>query len=891
MANQQIVLAQLDLDAKGLIKAAEDSKKAIDQLNQALEHYRTTGNEFSSEALNIENNLKRLTQAYATQQAAIRTNTQVTQQLTAGQENLISTQQDTASVMQEGTNAVNNQKKTFDDYKQQVADSFNSINVFNGGLSGFISRAQEAGGVGPLLKNAFTGITGGIKGMGAAVMANPVGAIIAAIVIVVEALYNAFKDFKPLIDKVEQGMAAVNAVIGSLKNSFLALFDPAKSISEIFSGFGSAAAKAADGAIKLKKAQQELSAEMELQEVRNKRASVLIKEQIALSENQALSEGERVAAFKRAAQMESKNYDQRKSIADKSYNAAIAAVAQGANLTDTEIANLKRGGFAYAQKLLDTKLIGKEEMNALKDLQNQREDVYAEEAGLTKSHNEGLGAIRNQYAQQRKDDEERQNNEALKRHQDFLQKQKDLLTDAAQEQKLLLDKFLIDQGDKATSLNAELKQAQDVYDFKIRIAKAEYEASDKKGNALIALHNAEAEANKDLLKSKADATLAYANSEFSLWMEQNKSQLDGKKALTDELIAQERRRLDDVKAKQLENAALNQKTSDAEIQRKKDANLQLSIEDNAYLKEKLRIEKEFKDNEESLNKTVADKKAIYEQAELEVKAATAATQYEQDVANEQIRYDAEIAKLDERKKDGLLTDQQYNALKEDQDEKHKGILQGFDDAVLEGKLNNAQMGLSAMAAILGKESAAGKAIAVAQATIDTYKSAVSAYAAGLAVGGPAGLVLGPVSAAAAVAAGIANVKKITSTKAPKAEKGALFNIGGKRHSNGGTMFTGADGTRFEAEKGELIGVMNRNAAAHFMAFNNAFPAGGSSSAPNYFAGGGIVSREIASPSLNTDELAAKIALANSKIPAPVVAVQDIITQGNSYVQVRDAANF
>jgi len=104
------------------------------------------------------------------------------------------------------------------------------------------------------------------------------------------------------------------------------------------------------------------------------------------------------------------------------------------------------------------------------------------------------------------------------------------------------------------------------------------------------------------------------------------------------------------------------------------------------------------------------------------------------------------------------------------------------------------------------------------------------------------------------------------------------------------MFQGADGTTFEAEQGELIGVMNRNAARHFMAFNNAFPAGGSS-APNYFAGGGIVSREIAPASLNTDELAAKIAEANRAMPAPVVAVEDIITQGNSYVKVKEGANF
>ena len=64
-----------------------------------------------------------------------------------------------------------------------------------------------------------------------------------------------------------------------------------------------------------------------------------------------------------------------------------------------------------------------------------------------------------------------------------------------------------------------------------------------------------------------------------------------------------------------------------------------------------------------------------------------------------------------------------------------------------------------LSSILGEESKAGKAFAVAQATIDTYKAANAAYAsmAGIKVIGPA---LGAVAAAAAVAAGIANVKKI-----------------------------------------------------------------------------------------------------------------------------------
>jgi hypothetical protein len=63
--------------------------------------------------------------------------------------------------------------------------------------------------------------------------------------------------------------------------------------------------------------------------------------------------------------------------------------------------------------------------------------------------------------------------------------------------------------------------------------------------------------------------------------------------------------------------------------------------------------------------------------------------------------------------------------------------------------------------IMGEQTAAGKAFAVIQATIDTYKGATAAYAslAGIPVVGPA---LGAVAAGAAIAAGIANVKAITS---------------------------------------------------------------------------------------------------------------------------------
>jgi len=81
------------------------------------------------------------------------------------------------------------------------------------------------------------------------------------------------------------------------------------------------------------------------------------------------------------------------------------------------------------------------------------------------------------------------------------------------------------------------------------------------------------------------------------------------------------------------------------------------------------------------------------------------------------------------------------------------------------KLNMAKAGFNTLSEILGKESAAGKAAAIGAATISTYQSAVSSYnsLSPIPIVGP---VLGGLAAGAAVVAGIANVKKIISTKTP-----------------------------------------------------------------------------------------------------------------------------
>lgn len=98
----------------------------------------------------------------------------------------------------------------------------------------------------------------------------------------------------------------------------------------------------------------------------------------------------------------------------------------------------------------------------------------------------------------------------------------------------------------------------------------------------------------------------------------------------------------------------------------------------------------------------------------------------------------------------------------------------WEELTQDQKLGIISDGFSNLASILGEESAAGKAAAIAAATIDTFVSAQSAYKSlvGIPVIGPA---LATAAAGAAIVAGIANVKAITATKVP-GDKGASASV-------------------------------------------------------------------------------------------------------------------
>lgn len=84
--------------------------------------------------------------------------------------------------------------------------------------------------------------------------------------------------------------------------------------------------------------------------------------------------------------------------------------------------------------------------------------------------------------------------------------------------------------------------------------------------------------------------------------------------------------------------------------------------------------------------------------------------------------------------------------------------------------------LGQIADLFGKQTAVGKAAAIAEATIQTFLSAQKAYSStvGIPVVGP---VLAPISAGLAVAAGIKNIKAIAAVKTPRGGGGGGSNVG------------------------------------------------------------------------------------------------------------------
>lgn len=194
-----------------------------------------------------------------------------------------------------------------------------------------------------------------------------------------------------------------------------------------------------------------------------------------------------------------------------------------------------------------------------------------------------------------------------------------------------------------------------------------------------------------------------------------------------------------------------------------DANEKYNAEQKLALK--LALKEKEKADLDALDLAQKTKKAEDDIAELdaEITKADLKFQIQRDLL------DKKDALLKKSFEDGLISEKEYN----DGVEANSKARGEIDKKETEGKLENAAKIsnlLGGLADLLGKETAAGKAAAIAQATIDTYLAAQKAYQSmsGIPVVGPA---LGAVAAGVAIAGGIKNVKSILAVKTPNGAGG------------------------------------------------------------------------------------------------------------------------
>ncbi|MES2484552.1 MAG: hypothetical protein V4581_01190 [Bacteroidota bacterium] len=927
MANPKIVLAELDIDVKALLVAALLSKEALEKLKKELLALKDAGDTTSGQFRKMQDDMKQLTAIMNEQVKALKQQIKKNEDLADSQKEVTKAvkktadaQEDLNEVYQEAAQAIdgitataqdataamaglsaevekNNslmqadsagqQVKTFNDYKDKTLEAAQSINIFNGGLGDFVSRGQQAGGVGNLFKTALGGMTAGIQGMGAAIKANPIGFLLTLIAPLIEQ----FKKFTPLTMAVEKAMAGLAPILDIVTMPIQLL---AEGITFLINGFTNllgSMSSAADEAIKLKEAEALLNTEMALQEERNNKAKQQIDDLIEKSQDQTLSEEERMQALQDAAKIETDNYNERKRLSEEAYRIAKAKLQQEKDLSEDDLKILEDGTAAQIAKLQETKGITADELKTLQDAKVEKQRIADEEGDILEHQAADRKALQEKIKAE-KDAEAKKETDRRKKLSD----------DALTRQKQLLGLFVAESEVRGKSLTEQLKYEEDYANKSLSLLKKQLELKKitqiEYETDLLNIKKQMLERQASITKDFGDKAIEKEEAILNLQLQRSKSHLEGVEKIDQELVTNEKNRLDTDLKNQLEFLAKQKGNLDAAAIDKIIANKNnldaLEQHEIDYLTQSEALQEEhdtrIAENQKRLNdqneakklKRKADDAAKVE-ADYQAGLQKSQEDFDAKIAVEEERYTATAVMLEGQLKDQLISQEEYDKAITDSEKLKVENIQKLEEDRHNAKMQLARQTYNQMAEIFGKESKAGKAFSAAAALIDTYQAANVALAS-------APPPFNYIAAAAVTATGLRNVAKITGAKEPKFEQGGLVQVGGNRHAAGGTLFTGSDGTRFEAEQGELIGVMNRNASRHFMAFNNAFPAGGSS-APNYFANGGIVSREIAQQPLNVDELAAKIALANSAIPAPVVAVRDIITQGNSYVQVQNGANF
>jgi hypothetical protein len=730
----------------------------------------------------------------------------------------------------------------------------------------------------------FDGFVGGIKGIGAAFTANPIGLILTAIVGALALLKKAFTRSEEGSNKFAKAQAALggiftvfldvlddvakflvslfenpkkaikdfaNLIKDNIVNRFEGLLELipqlGKAVGQLFSGdFGGAAETAANAVAKVSLGVEDISGKIKgAGDAIGKFASDAAKA-AAESAKLADAEGELVKQQREVEliQLESlKNAEKQRQVRDDTSRSIQERIEANKTLGNILVEQSKKE-LAIANEALRIE----EERIRLNGETTENLDSRAEALTAIAEINERITGqqseqLVNEVGLQQEAEDARA--EAAAKRAERVQKQ-------IEDDKLLIDLFIAQQGIKAKTFEEEIKLAEEVSEQKKEILQRELDAKiiseTEYQIQVLAL-------DQELAQKRAEAAVDNADRELQAFIESNQSKIDANEFLNDEILAQEQVRLEkeaqarrDFEQTRLDEGVINQ-------QEYNDAINAVNAENEEANKELL------------AQKAEADKEQALVDAENQraVDDLNRVNQFEQRQVDLDRAREQELANAEKTGADTQLINEKFAKFEEEL-EKQKNL----------AKLQAASSTFGNLAAIAGEQSNIGKGFAVAQTLVDTYAAAQAAYLsqAAIPVVGPA---LGGIAAAAAVAGGLKNVQKISGIKFAK---GGVF--GGKAHSEGGTKGYFDDGTQVEVEKGELFAVVNKTNTSMLNKLSSLNQHGGNGDSyferggtKSFLQDGGIGVANIGGSVESDNSSADQLLNAIESMPAPVVAVQDI----------------
>lgn len=670
--------------------------------------------------------------------------------------------------IKENASAYEQQKIQIGDYKNQIIEAAQALNPLNGGLTGFISRANEAGGVGPLMTTTFTAIRTGIIGAtqaGLAFLATPIGAFLGALAIAVGIVVGAFKFMTASMNSTEEGSQKLAKITGAISGIFSGFFKVLKPFGEflgtVFITYIEAVGEALDRmATGLADAAEFIGLSGVAKDIRGVQEQV--KESAKAAMDLAAAEGELAKAQresrkvqlqyqKDAEKLRQQRDDETKTVGERiRINEQLGLVLK--KQLDEEM-KLAEVALKVANLRLKSEGQTAEALDAQAAAQTELVDIQERIAGQESEQLAALNGLRKEAAAQEEERRQKAIDNSIRRAKEDL------------------DYFIAVEGDKAKALDESLRYEETVSQKRLNALKKEYDGGKMSKRAY---ETEKLNITKEFTDRQIEITNQYASAEIELWKQTNRSLLEDSEFLSEELLAQEEARLQTQESLLLQQLAREMETDQLIIDAKKARNEQLTQADLEYQAKRLEIERQT-DEQIETNRTALDtqskeRKLAQLEADKELEMLNAQGEYEEQLVAEQQRFDGEIARLDEQLRKRLITEQQYNDLRDAME---------FENAENEKKINFLKEQeirrqyaetFGNISKILGERTSAGKAAAIAEATMNTYAGVAQVWNTTSLLPEPVATISKVASTAVVLGSGLAAVKKITSTKTPSENK-------------------------------------------------------------------------------------------------------------------------